>query len=485
MQNRHKLIVLITAILLLGFLAVSLLTYRSSKQLIHEAIIINELPLTSDSINSKIQEGLLESIDTSSMMASNTFLKDWVTSGEKDEASIKQYLIETKRQSHALASYFISEKTRNYYSSDAKTKKVIENAKADSWYFKVRSMNKPYELFIERNARYGSQLAIFVNYRIFDQTNQYIGVVGVGIAYNKIQKLLDSYEKRFKHKVYFVDKNGIIMLASDQDRPLGADIDNLLGIKDIHFNPNNLANINIEDNKIHRYELGERAQNVIVRYVPELNWYLIAEKSETDALTGITRSLYQNLLLCLFITALVVVLTYTALKRYHFEVESAAAIDKLTNLPNRKAFDIGISVLLNDSQRHKTTLGLMLLDLDHFKAINDTYGHLAGDYVLTETAETLRSTIRSEDFICRWGGEEFVIVVRDCDEQHLMLLAEKIRAAIEAADYTFKGTSIAVTTSLGVATRIGGEYIDHMIYRADKALYRAKHAGRNQAVLAS
>ena len=460
------------------------MTYRSSKKLIHEAIIINELPLSSDNINSKIQEDLLGSVETSSMMASNTFLKDWVAHGEKDETVIKQYLTETKRQSHALASYFISEKTRNYYSSDANTKKVIENAKADSWYFKVRSANKPFELFIERNARYGNQLAIFVNYRMFDQAKQYIGVVGVGIAYNKAQKLLESYEKRFKHKVYFIDTNGIIMLASDQDRPLGADIDNLLGIKDIHFNPNNLANINIEDNKIHRYELGERAQNVIVRYVPELNWYLIAEKSETDALTGITGSLYQNLLLCLFITALVVVLTYTALKRYHFEVESAAAIDKLTNLPNRKAFDIGISVLLNDSQRHRTTLGLMLLDLDHFKAINDTYGHLAGDYVLTETAETLRSTIRSEDFICRWGGEEFVIVVRDCDEQHLLLLAEKIRAAIEAADYTFKGKGIAVTTSLGVATRIGREDIGDMIYRADKALYRAKHAGRNQAVLA-
>ena len=485
MQNRHKLIVLITAILLLGFLSVSLLTYRSSKLSIHEAIVIHELPLTSDNINSKIQEDLVGSIETSSMMASNTFLKDWVARGEKDETVIKQYLTETKRQSHALASYFISEKTRNYYSSDAKTKKVIENTEADSWYFKVRSANKPYALFIERNARYGNQLAIFVNYRMFDQANQYIGVVGVGIAYNKAQKLLESYEKRFKHKVYFVDKNGIIMLASDQDRPLGADIDNLLGIKDIHFNPNNLNNINIENNKIHTYQLGERAQNVIVRYVPELHWYLIAEKSETDALAGITRSLYNNLLLCLFITALVVALTYMALKRYHFEVESAAAIDKLTNLPNRKAFDIAIRVLLNDSQRHKTTLGLMLLDLDHFKAINDTYGHLAGDYVLAETAETLRLTIRSEDFICRWGGEEFVIVVRDCDEQHLMLLAEKIRAAIEAADYTFKGTSIAVTTSLGVATRIGGEYIDHMIYRADKALYRAKHAGRNQAVLAS
>ena len=101
--------------------------YHASKQSIHEAIVINELPLTGESINSKIQEDLVESIETSSMMASNTFLKNWVASGEKDEASIKQYLIETRRQSHALASYFISEKTRNYYSSDAKTKKVIEN----------------------------------------------------------------------------------------------------------------------------------------------------------------------------------------------------------------------------------------------------------------------------------------------------------------------------------------------------------------------
>ena len=346
-------------------------------------------------------------------------------------------------------------------------------------------MNKPYELFIERNARYGNQLAIFVNYRMFDQANQYIGVVGVGIAYNTAQKLLDGYEKRFKHKVYFVDKKGVIMLANDQDRPLGADIDNLLGIKDIHFNPNNLANINIEDHKIHSYEIGERAQNVIVRYVPELNWYLIAEKSETDALAGITKSLYYNLLLCIVITALVVILTNIALKRYHIAVESAAAIDKLTGLPNRKAFDIGMSMLLQESQRHKTTLGIIMLDLDRFKAINDTHGHLAGDYVLAKTAETLRSTIRSEDFICRWGGEEFVIVVRDCDSTQLMLLAEKICITIQSTHYSYKDTHIAVTTSLGVAVRALSEEVEHMISRTDKALYQAKHAGRNQTVLAS
>lgn len=485
MQNRHKLIVLITAILVIGFLAVTLLTYSTSKQSIHDAIVINELPLTSDSINSKIQEDLVESIEASLMMASNTFLKDWVANGEKDETIIKQYLIETKRQSHALASFFISEKTRNYYSSDAETKKVIENTKADSWYFKVCSIDKPYELFIERNVRYGNQLTIFVNYRMFDKANQFIGVVGVGIAYKSAQKLLDNYEKRFKHKVYFVNKNGIITLATDKDRPLGADIDNLLGIKDIHFNPKNLANINIENNKIHSYELGEHAQNVIVRFVPELDWYLIAEKSETDAFASITRSLYYNLLLCLLITIIVVTLTYMALKRYHFAVENAAAIDKLTNLPNRKAFDIGMSVMLQDSQRNKTALGLLLLDLDYFKKINDNFDHLAGDMVLKQVAETIKSTIRADDFVCRWGGEEFLIVVRDCEAVQLMFLAEKIRGAIQATNFKYRDKQIVVTASIGLAERLKDEDIEHLIHRADKALYEAKNGGRNLSILAN
>jgi diguanylate cyclase (GGDEF)-like protein len=479
MQNRHKHILLITLILLIGFAAVSLLMYRTSKQSIHEAIVINELPLIGDSIYSEIQKDLVKSVNISAMMASNTFVKNWVEDGEQDESLIKRYLQEIKQSNQAVTSFFVSEKTQNYYSADTTTKKVQQNIENDAWYFRVRELQAPYELNVDRDARLGNRLTIFVNYRMLDSANRLLGVTGVGINYDTAKNILENYEKRFQRKVYFVDKQGIIMLASDADRPLGADIDNLLGIKDIHFDAKNL------NTRIHHYVLGEREQNVIVRYVPEMHWYLIAEKSETDAIAGITQSLYRNLLLCLLVTGLVVALTHLALKRYHLEVENAAAIDKLTNLPNRKAFDIGVSVLMQDSLRNKTTLGIIMLDLDRFKAINDTHGHLAGDYVLTETAETLRSTIRSEDFICRWGGEEFVVVVRDCDTTQLMLLSEKIRTAIEAKHYSYKESLITVTTSIGAAARVEGEEVEHMIYRADKALYQAKHAGRNQTILAS
>lgn len=489
MQIRHKLILLITLILLLGFAAVSILMYRTSKQSIHEAIVINELPLVGDSIYSEIQKDLVGSVNISAMMASNTFVKNWLQNGEQDEAVIKQYLQEVKQLNHAITCFLVSEKTRKYYAADAatntETKTVQQAIKNDAWYFRVRELQAPYELNVDRDARFGNRLTIFVNYRMLDADQHLLGVTGIGINYDTAKNILENYKKRFQRKVYFVNKQGVIMLASDPDRPLGADIDNLLGIKDIHFNPNDLDNTNIKDNTTLSYQFGEREQNVIVRYVPEMNWYLIAEKSETDALANVNQSVYRNVLLCLLITALVVVLTHTTLRRYHLEVESAAAIDKLTNLPNRKAFDIGMSLLLQDSLRNKTNLGILVLDLDHFKLINDTHGHLAGDYVLNQTAQTLTATIRAEDFISRWGGEEFVIAVRDCDGQQLMQLAEKIRIAIHATQFSYKESVISVSASIGAAARVGDEGVDQMLHRADKAMYQAKQAGRNQTVLAS
>jgi diguanylate cyclase (GGDEF)-like protein len=421
----------------------------------------------------------VKGVNVSAMMAFNTYIKDWVQRGEQDETNIKKYLVETKRQTNAYASFFISDITHNYYSSDAATKKVLKSTDTDAWYFKARTIAEPYQLVVERDKRYGNQWTIFVDYRMYDDAKKFIGFAGVGIQYDVAKQILENYEQRFKRKVYFVDKNGIVMLASAPDRPLGADIDSLSGIKDIKFDAENFKT------RIHTYQLNNKQQFVIVRYIPEMNWYLIAEKSEADALENITQSLYRNLLLCFIITTLVVALTHLALKRYHLEVESAAAIDKLTGLPNRKAFDIGMSVLLQDSLRHKTNLGIMMMDLDYFKVINDTHGHLGGDYVLADAAEILKSAIRAEDFVCRWGGEEFVIVVPDCNEHNLMLLAEKIRIAIETKNFDYQQKHISVTISVGIATRKADEDVAHLIQRADKALYQAKSAGRNQSVSAA
>ncbi len=111
-----------------------------------------------------------------------------------------------------------------------------------------------------------------------------------------------------------------------------------------------------------------------------------------------------------------------------------------------------------------------MLDLDHFKNINDQYGHIAGDQVLKNVATTLKTAVRAADFISRWGGEEFLIVVRDCSTENLLTLAESIRSAVELKSDMHNKVSINVTASLGVALRSYGEELEHLIGRADKAL---------------
>jgi len=479
MQTRHKHILLITLILLFGFSAVSFLMYRVSTQSIREAITLQELPLTADSIYSEIQKDLVKSINVSAMMASNTFLKDWVLQGEKDEKIVKKYLQEVKQNSQAFNSFFVSEATRNYYSASAETKKVQATVPNDAWYFNAMAMRTPYGLNVDEDARLGNQLAIFVNYRLLDADARYLGMIGVGINYDSARKILENYEARFKRKVYFVSNTGKIVLASDVERPLGSRVQDILGIQQINFDAHDQVTHS------YSYDLKDTHYLVNVRYIPELNWHLFVEKNETAAISNITNSLYQNLLLCLVVTGVVVTLTNVALKRYHLEVESAAAIDKLTSLPNRKAFDIGMSVILKESERNKASVGIILLDLDHFKNINDQHGHIAGDKMLRSLAEKLRATVRAADFICRWGGEEFLIVVRDCDAQNLLMIAENIRSAIETDTYSHDGVTFKATASFGIALRTSNEEIEHLIDRADKALYQAKDAGRNRIIFAS
>lgn len=165
------------------------------------------------------------------------------------------------------------------------------------------------------------------------------------------------------------------------------------------------------------------------------------------------------------------------------EQRQKALIDPLTGLPNRAAWTERLEHEVAQWQRHGNSLLLAMLDLDHFKRINDNYGHLAGDRVLKIIATVLRKRLRGSDFIARFGGEEFVLLVPDTPLASGAKLAEGLRAAIEACPFHFKGEPVTITVSMGMTAFKPGEYSDHVLKRADQALYRAKTAGRNRVEL--
>ncbi|QLL13603.1 GGDEF domain-containing protein [Pseudomonas chlororaphis] len=170
--------------------------------------------------------------------------------------------------------------------------------------------------------------------------------------------------------------------------------------------------------------------------------------------------------------------------REHLEEQrQKALIDPLTGLPNRAAWSERLEHEVAQWQQHGNTLLLAMLDLDHFKRINDNYGHLAGDKVLKIIAGVLRKHLRGSDFIARFGGEEFVLLMPDTTWPIGARLAETLRAAIEACPFHFKGERVTITMSIGMSAFKPGERSDLVLKRADQALYRAKEAGRNRVEL--
>lgn len=165
----------------------------------------------------------------------------------------------------------------------------------------------------------------------------------------------------------------------------------------------------------------------------------------------------------------------------------AALRDGLTQAFNKKYFTNHLHSEFSFAQRHKTELTLIMFDVDHFKHLNDTWGHLAGDQVLIELARISMQSIRTEDTFARYGGEEFTVVARGISQGHGLMLAERLRAQIENFRFEYSGERLPVTISLGVASfpQIPVMTADELIAAADAALYEAKDAGRNQAKMAS
>ncbi len=156
--------------------------------------------------------------------------------------------------------------------------------------------------------------------------------------------------------------------------------------------------------------------------------------------------------------------------------------DPLTGVNNRAALDNALVQEINLAQRHDTPLSIIMLDVDKFKRVNDTYGHIAGDAVLKRIAESMIESARGSDVIYRYGGEEFIVLLRNTDQAGSMLVAERIRSAIEMIMFRYDNFDIRVTASEGLATLSADDDIDSFLSRCDKALYKAKQGGRNRVV---
>lgn len=167
--------------------------------------------------------------------------------------------------------------------------------------------------------------------------------------------------------------------------------------------------------------------------------------------------------------------------QYHEEIYRLTIVDGLTQVYNKRFLLEFLDREMARCQRHERALSLVLLDIDHFKKINDSLGHLAGDYVLRELASVLKAHVRKEECIARYGGEEFALVLPESGPDNTLLLADKLRRIVEKHPFAFEGKPMAVTFSAGVAHLLPShDSALAFIKLADERLYEAKRRGRNQ-----
>ncbi|WP_176510999.1 sensor domain-containing diguanylate cyclase [Pseudomonas faucium] len=477
--SQRSLIFALLMLLACGFLATSLLSYFASRSAIRDGIVNTELPLTSDTVYSEIQKDLIRPVLIASMMAQDTFLRDWLLAGEQDPLRITRYLGEVMAKQATVTSFVVSNRSLTYYQAKGVLKRVEPGTWRDAWYFRLRELNAPYEINVDLDMANQDSLTVFINYRVLDYQHRFIGAAGVGLSVDAVVKLIDNYQRRYQRSVFFTDAQGKVLLTGSDGGPHGLRVGQVLqGNADL---AELLAEQAVPGEGSHEYRDSTGHSHFLnVRQLPELGWYLLVDKRETGTLDRIRHSLYLNLAICAMITLVVLSLLHAMLRRHQASIEALATLDSLTGLPNRRSFDLLAAQALQQAQRDCAPLVALLIDLDHFKVLNDTHGHLAGDEVLRQFANVLQGSLRQSDILCRWGGEEFIVLLRETQGRQAIDVAQKIRRRTEQLTFSYDDQPLRLTTSIGLSSLQPGDTLHALLSRADRALYRAKQAGRNR-----
>jgi len=474
--EKGRLITLIMTLMIAGFLGTSLLAFWAARSSIRESIERDSLPAVADYVYAAFQKELVQPIFISSMMANDTFLHAWVSAGERDRDAILRYLSEIRSRYGAFTTFFVSEHTRRYYQPGGILKIVSPDEPRDAWYYRVRSMVQPYEINPDPDMAHDDALTIFINYRVIDTSGVFLGAAGVGISVSALNRIVESIRLAHDTAIFFADADGRILIGAPYGVAAEAHVQDDAPLKAV------AAQANRSGGGSFRYVRDGSERLLLVKPLPEIGWMMFAERTQEAAMAEANRALLLNLIAFSMIIGAVVIMTVMTIDRFQSRLERTASYDQLTGALNRISFSVMSDHAIKDARRTGEPLSVIMLDIDNFKLVNDTYGHPAGDQVLQLVVAGGRSGLRQSDPLCRWGGEEFVAILSSCDAAGAMTVAEKFRSSAAALCATECGKSI--TLSAGVATMRPDENFYSLIGRADEALLVAKRAGKDRAVSA-
>ena len=468
---------LISLIIVLGFALVSLINYATYSAVIKDDIE-NISELTSTNIYASINSELTKPIFVSLTMANDSFLKTWLKqeSTVSDEdlhlEELKKYLLGIKDKYQYDSVFLVSDATKRYYHFQGINKIVTPQDEHDIWYYAFTEADLVYDLDVDNDEVSDDALTVFVNCRIEDEDGTLMGVVGVGLKMDLIQALLHHFETEFNLTAFLVSREGIVQVHTDSGQIETVNVfDNqsIAALKESILNNKTLM-------QTFPYTEEDVDGYIITRYISDLDWYLVVEKDVSALNKALKAQLERDFIVAGFVLGFLLLLSTRLIKRYQRKVAQIAKVDDLTQLPNRRAFDMSVQDALKQYNKNNQSFCVFIFDIDEFKRINDHFGHMRGDQVLIQIGRLAKEHLGEAALIARWGGDEFAGILPESLSNAQKQLEEFAQSLSKLTDIS----EMDITISVGVSAVRIFDTPDTLITRADDALYKAKAAGKNK-----
>lgn len=413
-----------------------------------------------------VTEQLMQPLHISQTLAKAKELKDLMGNPLDNEDQIFTTL-KRLNQEFSLNFFIASEISRTQYDSQGKKIELTEG-KVD-WYFRYK--DQPEDAMADIGQWQDPQF--YIDLKIYDDENNFLGVFGVGKSLDEFTQVFSEYKKTYGYDFIFVDQNKEITLTSDPE----------LLIKGVTFK--NLADLpwfqalapEQQQASLNNLLLPINGQEALVAElnIQPFDWTLYIITPLQSRQTEISRGFIISIVTLLAMIFGLFLLIYNLLYYFKKDMQKIKEIDILTELPNRSNITLKFEELMYEKQ----SVSLVLIDLDNFMSINETHGRKAGDIVLRQVAEMLQSDIREKDFLGRWGGEEFILLMPNTGPHEAVELCQVLCKKLASMTITTGTTSIQITGSFGVSFTATPRTMSEVISAADDALFSAKRDGRN------
>ncbi len=468
--SRGLIILLIAALSIINLFVINFIIYSSMKNIIKDSVLKNELELSNNLIHQTINQELQPLIIISKTLSNDFFIIDYLKEETKDKEFMVGYLTSLKEINNFTTCFLVDDNDQLYYNMNG-IFEISNNMEDAKWYYDFLESDDIIDININVINNNNNLVTIFINCKIYDTNDTFLGVTGVGIELNSIPYILNQYENDYNRDLYFIHYNGDIIAQSSNSNHTISNIYEFENIDKENFIPFK------DESSFLEFKNEDNINFLNSNYLEDFDWWIISIQKESYALKNVEQVLIFTIIIHTVAIILTLIICALIIKILQNRMKKLATIDVLTELNNRNSFENSLNQAIYIKRKRNEDSFVLLIDIDKFKLINDMFGHLVGDEVLIRVSNLLKAVIAKTDSLFRWGGDEFVVISYNCTKYEIIELTRKIFNDLLDLGFYIADEKYNFTLSIGISEVRSNDTLDTIFKRADDALYLVKMEG--------